>query len=379
MSDFEVAEFQSRLERAQIAMHADNIDALFFCTEAEIRYFTGFRTLFWHSPTRPWYLIVPQKGVPIAVIPGIGAELMGKTWIKDIRTWSSPHPTDDGVGLLVKALRGYSRVGMPMGSEASLRMPLLDFEKVRSSCEAEFVDCTPIVKSLRMIKSDAEIELIRSICEIGSLAFSCAGSLFSHGQPLNEVFRAFKIALLQHGAEDVPYLVGAAGAGGYGDVISPPTSTPLREGDVLMLDTGATLQGYFCDFDRNFAIGQVNDDAKVGYKRLWDATEVGLAHARSGVTCSNLFQAMHNSLGACTSDVGRYGHGLGMQLTEWPSISAHDETELKPGMVMTLEPSLTISEGKMMVHEENILITEDKPILLTKRAEPELPILSELS
>ncbi|WP_419901280.1 M24 family metallopeptidase [Kiloniella sp.] len=375
MSDFGIAEFQSRLERAQIAMHAENVDALFLCTEAEIRYFTGFRTLFWQSPTRPWYLIVPQKGELVAIIPGIGAELMSNTWVKDIRTWSSPHPTDDGVSLLGKALKGYSRIGMPMGSEASLRMPLTDFEKVRSLCSAEFVDSTSIVKSLRMIKSDVEIEIIRKICEIGSSAFSRAGSLFHCGQPLEEVFRTFKIALLQAGAEDVPYLVGAAGVGGYGDVISPPTSTPLVEGDILMLDTGSTLKGYFCDFDRNFAIGHANDAAKDGYRRLWDATEVGLANARPGVTCSALFQAMHQSLGGGISDVGRYGHGLGMQLTEWPSICDHDETVLKPGMVMTLEPNMAISEGKMMVHEENILITENEPVLLTKRAEPELPIL----
>ena len=148
MGDFNQAEFEARLERAQIAMRKDNIDALFFSTEAEVRYFSGFRTLFWQSPTRPWYLVIPQKGGPIAIIPGIGAELMGKNWIEDIRTWSSPHPSDDGVSLLCEALKGHSRVGMPMGQEGSLRMPLLDFEKVRASCDAEFVDCTPIVLSL---------------------------------------------------------------------------------------------------------------------------------------------------------------------------------------------------------------------------------------
>ena len=84
---------------------------------------------------------------------------------------------------------------------------------------------------------------------------------------------------------------------------------------------------------------------------------------------------MHGALGGGSSDVGRYGHGLGMQLTEWPSICAWDETVLRAGMTITLEPSLKMADGKMMVQEENILITEDAPVLLTERAPPELPAI----
>ncbi|WP_417453091.1 M24 family metallopeptidase [Kiloniella sp.] len=375
MSDFDLVEYQTRLSLAQKAMSENKLDALVFCTESEIRYFSGFRTLFWQSPTRPWFLVLPQKGEPIAVIPAIGADLMQKTWVKDIRTWSSPHPTDDGISLLTKALNNYSRIGWPMGPETSLRMPVRDFDELRSSCGAEFIDCTDLLKALRMVKSEAELKILKSICDIGSSAFARAGEIFSQGQALDDVFRQFKITLLQAGAEDVPYLVGAAGQGGYGDVISPPTDTQLRDGDVLMLDTGATLKGYFCDFDRNFAIACADDRTKRSYEKLWHATEAGLKYARSGTRCSDLFNVMHQSMGGGSSDVGRYGHGLGMQLTEWPSIYAHDHTILKPGMVMTLEPSMEVSDGKIMVHEENILITEDAPVLLTQRAAPELPVI----
>ena len=76
-----------------------------------------------------------------------------------------------------------------------------------------------------------------------------------------------------------------------------------------------------------------------------------------------------------TSDIGRIGHGLGMQLTEWPSIAAHDQTELKAGMVITLEPSLMIDEKRMMVVEENILITDGAPELLTKRVSRDLVVI----
>jgi len=376
--DFPRAEYQARTTAAQSLMVQQGLDALWFTTEAEIRYFTGFRTLFWQSPTRPWFLVIPQTGAPIAIIPSIGVDLMASTWISDIRSWPSPDPADEGISLLLDALAGCRRIATPMGQESSLRMPLGDFHRLRSALNAEFVDATPLVQTLRQVKSPAEIALIRRICAIGSAAFARAPDLFHQDQPLSESFRAFKIALLQAGADDVPYLVGGAGPGGYGDVISPPSDHPLCAGDVLMLDTGATLGGYFCDFDRNFAIGRADAAAQSAHHLLWDATEAGLAAARPGVTCSNLFAAMQAVL-KTGSNIGRIGHGLGMQLTEWPSIAANDHTVLKPGMVMTLEPSMEIGAetmpGNMMVHEENILITEGAPVLLTSRAPRDLLVI----
>jgi len=374
--DFPAGEYEQRLERAHRAMHAQQLDAMLFSTEAEIRYFTGFRTLFWQSPTRPWFLIVPSQGKPIAIIPEIGAALMRSTWIDDVRTWSSPHRSDDGVSHLASCLAGMSRIGMPMGRESTLRMPYSDFQTLRHSLPgAEFIDVSGTMQALRFVKSPAEVEKISAICAIASDSFENAASLFSTGQPLDDAFRAFKTDLLKNGAEDVPYLVGGAGPGGYADVISPPTATPIRDGDVLMLDTGSTLQGYFCDFDRNYAFGHADADAAQAYRTLYAATEAALEAARPGARCCDLFEAMAAVIGQTSADVGRFGHGLGMQLTEGPSLISFDETRLEAGAVITLEPSMEISAGRIMVHEENILITDGPPQLLSRRAPEELPII----
>ncbi|MEM9634399.1 MAG: Xaa-Pro peptidase family protein [Pseudomonadota bacterium] len=375
--DFPESEFASRTERAQRAMKEAELDALFLTTEAEVRYFTGFRTLFWQSPTRPWFVIVPSKGKPIAVIPQIGAHLMSATWIDDIRAFSSPHPTDDGISLLAESLRRTGRIGMLMGRESSLRMPLRDFQALQSRLPlAEFVDATDLVQQLRMVKSEHEIELLRDICSIGSASFANASRLFHEGQTLKDVFRSFKIELLQQGADDVPYLVGGAGQGGYGDVISPPSDQKLLSGDILMLDTGATKNGYFCDFDRNFAIGHADDAAKTAHRKLVEAVKAAADVARPGRTCADLFRAMAQTLGQSDGDVGRLGHGLGMQLTESPSITDFDETVLRERMVMTLEPSIDLGGGKMMVHEENIVIRDGEPEFLSTPAASEIQVLT---
>jgi len=373
--DFPALEFENRLERAQRAMAADGVDALFLMSEPEIRWFTGFRTLFWQSPTRPWFLVVPKAGKPIAIVPEIGAALMRESWLDDVRSWSSPAAEDDGVSLLIDTLGPYETIGMMMGRESALRMPLADFEKLKAGLRsASWSNASELLKRLRMVKSEAEIAVHVEICGIASNAFANAGKLFSVGQPLDEAFRTFKIELLKQGADDVPYLVGGAGKMGYDDVISPPPNRPLEAGDVLMLDTGSTLRGTFCDFDRNFALGHADDAVKRVHELLWDATEAGLAAARPGATCRDLFNAMAKIIGG-ESDVGRFGHGLGMQLTEQPSIISWDETVMEEGMVMTLEPSMAVPGGGMLVAEENIVIRDGQPQLLTARASRELPII----
>lgn len=380
---FPAAEFQDRTERAQKLMAADALDALLFTTEPEIRYFSGFLTRFWESPTRPWFLIVPAAGKPVAVIPTIGANLMSKTWLDDIRTWSAPRPDDDGVSLLAATLgelsRPGARIGMPMGPETSLRMPLADYARLREAApRLEFVDATPIIQALNRVKSEAEIAKIAHMCGIAGRAFDDMAAIARAGTPLKNVFRDFQIALLREGADWVPYLAGGAGPGGYGDIISLPTDRALRSGDVLMLDTGAVHDGYFCDFDRNYAIGQAGDEARRAYHTLYAATQAGLGAARSGAVCADLHGAMQRAIatfGGADAEAGRLGHGLGMRLTEWPSLTASDDTVLEPGMVLTLEPSLEMAPGRIMVHEENIVIRPNGPELLTRPAPPDLPIL----
>ena len=377
-------EFASRVTRAQALMARDRIDVLLFTTEPEVRYFTGFLTQFWQSPTRPWFLLLPAAGKPVAVVPEIGAPLMARTWIDDIRSWSAPRPEDDGVSLLAETLAElgatHGRIGVPMGPETTLRMPLADYARLQQAVpDAEFMDATGLVRALRMVKSEAEIAKIAHICSIASDAFDRLGAMLEIGQPLREVFRGFRIALLEAGADDVPYLVGASAQGGYDDVISPPGETRLAPGDVLMLDTGAVHDGYYCDFDRNVAIGRVDSATRKAYATLYAATEAGLAACRPGATCADLFQAMRDVIargGYPTGNVGRLGHGLGMQLTEWPSHTASDTTVLQPGMVLTLEPGLEIAPGRGMVHEENVVVREEGPQLLSRRAPTELPVVA---
>lgn len=380
---FSDAEFAARTERAQIQMAAEGLDGLLLMTEPELYYFSGFQTLFWQSPTRPWFLFIPASGKPIAVIPEIGAELMRRGWLDDVRTWSAPQPEDDGISILTELMSPLAskgaRLGLMKGHETLLRMPLGDWERLMAALPGiRVADATGLMQALRMVKTDAEIEKLAHICAIGSATFAATPEFLRGGMPLDAVFREFRRTAIGLGADNAPYVVGAADQCGYADVISPPSERPLQRGDVLMLDTGCVWDGYFCDFDRNWAIGRADDAARRAYDVLWRATQAGIDAAKPGATCRDLFSAMSTviaELDVSGGDIGRLGHGLGMQLTEQPSHAAFDTTELKENMVLTIEPSLSYGNGLMMVHEENIVVTDGAARLLTTRAARDLPIV----
>lgn len=371
-------EYRTRVAKAQAKMAKAGLAALLLTTEPEVRYFSGFLTRFWESPTRPWFLVVPSTGDPIAVIPAIGAPVMARTWIRDIRSWRAPDLVDDGIGLLSQTLGDVAKggiIGVPSGHETHIRMPLADYHRLAELVHLE--DDRGIMRSLRMVKSGAEVEKIRTACAIAGRAFDRVHEIAGAGTPLSQVFRDFQRLCLEEGADWVPYLAGGAGPTGYDDVISPASDRPLEIADVLMLDTGLVYDGYFCDFDRNFAIGRADPSMNAAHLRLIEAVDAAMQIAKPGATAADLFHAMDRILtnGAGGSDAGRYGHGLGMQLTEWPSLIPDDHTVLEDGMVLTLEPGIATTNGNMLVHEENIVIRPNGAEPLSPFSAPTLKVI----
>ena len=383
---FLLTEFEQRLARAQTMMRALKLDAVLLTTETNVRYFSGYFTQFWQSPTRPWFLVLPLTGKPIAVIPTIGVVGMSNTWVEDIRAWPSPFPEDDGVSLLSQTLaelpKRFGRLGMTLGRETHLRMPQQQVQSLYASNHFDLVDVSREVLHLRSLKSAAEINRVAHICGVTSNAFAELPNFARIGMTEREVVAAFRMELLRQGADHSPFIVSSSGPDGYDDIIMGPTDRLIESGDVLIIDTGTVWQGYFCDFDRNWCFGDCSDETKSAYRTVYQATNAGFEAAKPGNTTSDLYRAMWPIMhagGALGNDVGRLGHGLGSDLTEWPSNTATDDTVLEVGMIMTLEPGMSYlnksGQVKQMVHEENIVITEEGAQWLSIRAAAELPLL----
>ena len=184
-----------------------------------------------------------------------------------------------------------------------------------------------------------------------------------------------RIDIARRGADSTPFMPAISGPGGVAQIVCGPHDRAIEDGDILFIDTGSTFDGYFCDFDRNYAVGKVSDDAHRVHEAMWQATEAGIAAAVPGATTDDVFRAMAKIIeeaGAIGNNVGRLGHGLGLQLTEPPSHRLGDGTVIAENMVLTIEPGMEYAPGKMIVHEENIVLREGGAELLTLRAPREL-------
>jgi Xaa-Pro dipeptidase len=309
------------------------------------------------------------------------------SWIGDVRTWPAPQPMDDGISLLVDALRNSvspaGTVGAEFGPETQLRMPTNDFLRLRSELSPiTMTDASRLLQELKMIKSPAEIERIRAVAQLVSSAFEDLRRHIRPGDSERDACLRLQLDILKRGADRFPYMIAASGPGGYETINTDPSDRVLAQGDVLIIDTGCTIDGYYCDFDRNFAFGAPAASVRDAHARAYDATEAGLAAVKGGVRVCDVWQAMAKTLGREAiqgSGVGRMGHGLGLNLTEPPSISQGDTTVIEPGMVLTLEPGLafTADDGtpRVMVHEENVVVHQSGVELLSRRGPRDMPVI----
>ena len=379
---FSTPEFEERLIKAQDVMQQYKLDGLLLTTPQNIRYFTGYDSQFWESPTRPWFVVVPASGKPIGIVPEIGESEFKKTWLEDIKTWPSPRPEDEGISILKSTIddlkKTYGQIGAEFGKEMAIRMPVRDLFKLKEIVKTNIVDGSDAIWEMRMIKTNAEVERIKHICSIASDAYYDLPSKLNIGDTEREAVNKLKIDIINRGADNVPFMPGISGKGGVSQIVCGPSDKVIENGDILFIDTGSTFDGYFCDFDRNFAFGSTTSEVEKVYEILWHATDAGINAAKPGASTFDIFNAMNkiisdgNTVG---NNVGRLGHGLGLQLTEPPSHRPGDNTIIKENMVLTIEPGMEYANGKMIVHEENVIIRKDGAELITKRAPKEIPII----
>ena len=382
MMSFPKEEYLKRLDNIHKKLENENIDAIVITSPANFRYFSGLDSNFWESPTRPWFLIISKNGKIKALVPSIGLSAIESTFIKDIEVWQSPNPKDEGTSLLKKIIKTFpknSNIGFELGMETYLRMSIKEFLKIKKDLqEYNFIDSTNIVWSLRKIKSDFEIKNIEKVCSITSKVFNNLINKISLGMSEREIATIFKKDLINNGVDYIMYLSCASGINGYNQIICNPSEKKIGDGDILIIDTGSTLNGYYCDFDRNFGFGNINQKSLDAYNKLWNATEKTLEIIKPGISCKEVYESLSKNLFSSNvkSSVGRMGHGFGLQLTEPPSIMIDDNTILEKNMILALEPSIEIENDLMLVHEENILITQNGNRLLSSRTPKELPVIN---
>ena len=363
-----MSEYPQRLERLRALMIEQGMEAVLLGTGANLAYFSGYPSPA-RSVPRPFFVLLPLIGDPVFLTHmGHAAEVRKFSWISDVRSYEplARVPVESiKAALAEKSLLG-ATIGMELGAEQSFDFSHFEFMRLRAAlADASLMDAAPLLWALRMVKSAWEISCIRRACEVTSQAYSATFAAARVGMAERQVYLSMNDYLTQH-SDGTVFLAITSGPGNYDLVTKPPEDRALVAGDMLWMDAGCTVNGYWSDFSRAGSVGAPTDEQCRAQDAVHQITWEAISRLRPGVAVSSLWQFCNRELEALpfrtTSSItqlaGRVGHGMGLAMTEPPHLGLHDETVLKEGMVITIEPGVATSYGTFHV-EENVLITED--------------------
>jgi Xaa-Pro aminopeptidase len=256
-----------------------------------------------------------------------------------------------------------------MGQEQRLGMTLADIfaltDLLVKSHEIEVADAAPALWAVRAVKSAAEVERLRAACAITTRAYDrgfgrVPGNLspLRPGMTEQELAGALTALMGEEGAATT-WIWLVSGQGQYNRVDGVIRALRVPAGDLVFVDMGANVGGYWADFSRSCILGgRPTAHQEEMQARVIAATAAGVTAIRPGVRACDVAAACAEAMGRQSipfnSVAARFGHGLGLAITEPPHIAGYDTTVLEEGMVLTIEPATYTQEG--MFHAEQVVL-----------------------
>ena len=364
------AERTQRIERARRLMAEQRIDALLIEPGTSFSYFLNVS---WGLSERPFLAVLPRRGEMAYVCPGFeenrARELVGAN--ADVRIWQEDEsPYARAAQILRDRGAGTGRIGV----EERLRFFIAD--GVRQELRgATFVNAAPVVTGCRMIKTAAEIALMQRSNDLCVHAIRAAIPTVRDGMTQGELSRYISAALTRLGGRNPFALTGFAAATAFPHGSVQPQQ--LREGDVVLMDIGCTVEGYASDFTRTTVFGRPTPRQTEVWNLERRAQDAGFAAARVGAPC----EAVDAAARAVIVNAGygpdyrlpglphRTGHGIGMDGHEWPNFVRGERTTLQPGMCFSDEPTIVVWGEFGIRLEDCLYLTEDGPRFFTPQSE----------
>jgi len=346
----------ARVERLQRQMERRRIDLTAIAPTANMRYLLGFSPL---ADERLCLLLVTPAGTRL-VVPELNADQVeARAGVEGVR-WSD----EAGPGAALEAALdelGAEEPGL-LAVDAAMRADAL-LHLQEAARPGRSVDATDLMSSLRMRKSESEIEALARAAAQADVAMMAGVETCQPGVTEREVAQTIARAFREDGAEEVHATLVASGPNGAfphhqaGD-------RKLQVGDTIVIDIVATLDGYNSDITRMVHLGEPSAEVLEVYETVREANRRGRDAARAGARACDVDQATRSVIeeaGYGPAFVHRTGHGLGMEVHEPPFISATNTRELEPGMVFSIEPGIYLP-GRFGVRIEDIVaVTEEGP------------------
>jgi len=256
-------------------------------------------------------------------------------------------------------LTGFSRVAFQADDvSVAQRVELEEIGEDRSWMSVENV-LTPH----RAVKDETEVDRIRSAQSTTEAVFEEIVELVEPGMTEREVAAEIVYSHLKRGAESMSFDPIVASGPNAARPHARPTDRPLREGELVVIDMGGFLRGYASDMTRTIALGSPSSAACRGYDAVLQAQEAALNAVQAGLTGQELDAVAREVLEEADLDdyfAHGLGHGIGLQVHEWPRISRTSEAELPEGVCVTIEPGVYVPEQDYGVRIEDIVVVDSK-------------------
>ena len=366
-----IEERAQRQERARVLMREQRIDAILLAQGTSLVYFAGIQ---WWGGERLFAMVLPAKGDAFFVSPAFEEGRAREQISKgpnganlDVRIWQEDENPYDRVaqGLKDRGL-GSSKLGI----EETVKF-VFSQGIAAASPQAQIQAATPITAGCRMIKSEQEVERMRLASRVTLAAYEAAYRALKPGMTKPDAEHLIEQAHAKLGFEGgADVQVGEYSAFPHGSV----TPQVIREGSVVLVDGGCTVEGYTSDITRTFVLGKASDRMKKVFDIVHKAQSAALAAAHPGVECGNIDAAARKVI----VDAGfgpdykyfthRVGHGMGMDGHEWPYLVRGNQTKLAQHMTFSDEPGIYIRGEFGLRLEDDMHITAEGAELFTPQS-----------
>ncbi len=357
-------EYQARLTRLQGLMREAGVAAVYLHAGTNLRYFTG---LAWPASERLVGALVPADGALHYLAPAFEEGTLRDYWQLpgELRLWEeheSPYT------LLVRVL-GACGVAGDASVALSEDCPFFVVDGLRQAAPAlQWVNARPMTAACRMRKSAAELALMQCAHDMTLAVHRAAASMLHEGITTTEVAAFLDEAHRRVGANGSYFkivLFGVATSFPHG-VKEPQT---LRQGDMVLIDTGCLVEGYMSDITRSYVFGEPS----MRQREIWNLEQAAQAAAfeaaQLGRPCQEVDRAARRVLESAGLGPGyrlpglphRTGHGCGLDIHEWPYMVEGDLTPLDVGMCFSNEPMIVCPGEFGVRHEDHLYMTSQGP------------------
>jgi Xaa-Pro dipeptidase len=365
-----VEERKQRIAKAQSIMEQEKIDAIFLEGTVSCFYFTGMR---WGQSERTFGVVIPAKGPIAYVCPKFeedrAMELLNPVFGDEVRCWEE-HESPYALIFNIIKDRGvkYKKIGM----EERVRFFIADGVK-KLATGFDIVDATPVTAGCRMYKTKAELDLMQYSSDVTIKAYQAAFATIRPDMSQSEFSGNISAAFRKLG-----YSGGASVQVGKYSALPHGSITPqvIREGDIVMVDGGTSVEGYASDITRTIVVGKPSQRQIDVWNIELEAQNAAFAAIKIGAPCEVVDAAAR----AVIEKAGfksnyklpglphRTGHGIGLEGHEWTNFVKGNKTPLAVGMCFSNEPTISIPGEFGIRLEDCLYIAEDGPHYFSKQS-----------